>query len=258
MKKIITALCLILFIVGCSSTKKIPAKLASKNNNVQQSSDLKNQLQNGVDFFAQGNQPSNWTLSINYDDTVRFTADDGLALKFAYNQLKKDVNEERRIFTVTLKSGNVKIEIKEKICTVTTIREVFKKEVTVVFNKTMYSGCGKFLADNNLEARWLLEKIGNTAIVPGEYNKVPEFNINIVEGTVSGNDGCNSIRGKMEVQGKRIQFYRLLNTKMGCNKKSIEKIISAQINEKIISYYFKDGKLFLYLPDDSLLVFKKV
>ncbi len=258
MKKILITFSLILFFVGCNSTKNISPKSATHNNNVQPPPELKNLQQNGVDFFAEGNQPSNWTLTINYDDTVRFTADDGLALKFAYNQLKKDVNEERRVFTVALKSGNVKIEIKEKICTITTIREVFKKEVNVVFNKTIYFGCGKFLADNNLVGKWLLEKIGNTAILPIEYNKIPEFNIDIVEGTVSGNDGCNSIKGKIEVQGKRIQFYQLLSTKMGCNKKSIEKIISAQIKEKIVSYYFKDGKLFLYLTDDSLLVFKKV
>lgn len=225
---------------------------------MQQAKNLKNLQQSGIDFLAEGNQPSNWILTINYDDTVRFTADDGLALKFAYNQLKKDENEERRIFTVALKSGNITIKINEKICTVTTIKEVFKKEVNVVFNNKTYSGCGKFLADENLNAKWLLEKIENTPVVLNEYNRLPEININIVEGTVSGNDGCNSIRGKIEVQGKRIKFYQILSTKMGCNKKSIEKIITAQISGQIVSYYFKDGKLHLYLPDDSLMIFKKV
>ena len=256
--KIITPFFLILVLLGCNSTKNIPINKTSNNNDLQQAKDLKNLQQSGIDFLAEGNQPSNWMLTINYDDTVRFTADDGLALKFAYNQLKKDENEERRIFTVGLKSGNVAIKINEKICTVTTIREVFKKEVSVVFNNTTYSGCGKFLADENLNAKWLLEKIGNTPVVTNEYNRLPEININIVEGTVSGNDGCNSIRGKIEVQGKRIKFYQILSTKMGCNKKSIEKIITTQISGQIVSYYFKEGKLHLYLPDDSLMVFKKV
>lgn len=236
----------------------MPVTNASNNNDVQQAKDLKEQLKSGIDFFAEGNEPKNWTLTINYDDTVRFTADDGLALKFAYNQLKKDENEERRIFTIALKSGNVAIKINEKICTVTTIREVFKKEVSVAFNNTTYTGCGKFLADNNLNAKWVLDKIGNTSVVANEYNRLPEININIIEGTVSGNDGCNSIRGKIEVQGKRIKFYQILSTKMGCNKKNIEKIITTQISGQIVSYYFKEGKLHLYLPDDSLMVFKKV
>lgn len=257
MKIIITTFCLVLFLIGCKTTKIISPVQNSDDKIVQPSADLQNMQQTGIDFFATGNQPTNWQLSINIDDTVKFTADDGLALKFAYNQLKKNVNTERRFFTVTLKSGNVKIEILEKICTVTTIREVFTKEVAVVFNNTKYSGCGKFLADYNLQGKWLLEKIGYTNIIATDYNKIPEINIDIVEGTVSGNDGCNNIRGKIEVQGKRIQFYQLLGTKMACNKKNIDKIIAAQVNGKLVSYYFKESKLYLYLPDDSLLIYKK-
>ena len=257
MKIIITTCCFVLFLIGCKTPKIISPAQNSDNKIVQPSADLQNMQQIGIDFFATGNQPTNWQLSINIDDTVKFTADDGLALKFAYNQLKKDINTERRFFTVALKSGNVKIEIMEKICTVTTIREVFKKEVNVVFNNITYSGCGKFLADNNLTGKWLLEKIDNTKIIPAEYNNIPEINIDIVEGIISGNDGCNSIRGKIEVQGKRIQFYQLLGTKMACNKKNIDKIIAAQVNGKLVSYYFKESKLYLYLPDDSLLIFKK-
>ena len=258
MKMIITTCCFVLFLIGCKTTKIISPTQNLENKIVQPSADLQNMQQSGIDFFATGNQPSNWQLSINIDDTVKFTADDGLALKFAYNQLKKDINTERRFFTVALKSGNVKIEIMEKICTVTTIREVFKKEVNVVFNSITYSGCGKFLADNNLIGKWLLEKIDNTKIIPAEYNKIPEINIDIFEGIIFGNDGCNSIRGKIEVQGKRIQFYQLLGTKIACNKKNIEHIITTLIAEKMVSYYFKDGKLHFYLQDDSLLVFKKV
>ena len=248
----------IMLLLGCSSSKKNTSTNVPTNNKTQKTNEIKNLQQTGVDFFAEGNQPNNWSLTINYDDTVRFAADDGLALKFAYNQLKKDINNERNFFTISLKSGNVQIEILEKICTITTIREVFKKEVSVSFNGTKYTGCGKFLADNNLQGKWLLEKIGFTPIMVAEYNKIPEINLDIIEGTISGNDGCNSIRGKIEVQGKRIQFSQLAKTKkMACNKKSIEKIIATQVNGQLVSYYFKEGKLYLYLPDDSLLIFKK-
>ncbi len=257
MKNLLTLLCVVLFLVSCSGTKKVPLITTSNNDDVNQATSVKNLLQNGVDFFAQGNQPTNWSLTINYDDTVRFIAEDGLALKFAYNQLKKDVNTERRTFTVSLKSGNVKIQIFEKICTITTIKEVFKKEVNVILNSITYTGCGKFLADNNLEGKWHLEKIGNTTISPNEYDRVPELNFVLLESTVTGNDGCNRVTGTFEIQGKRIQFYQLAGTRMGCNKKSIEKIIADQVNRQLVSYYFKEGKLHLYLPDDSILVFKK-
>lgn len=256
MKAVYFPIVLMISLFSCNNTKNIPSTVTTQQQKVQ-TQELNILQQSGVDFLANGNDPTNWKLSMSLDDTVRFSAEDGLALKFAYNQLKKNETDGKKIYTVALKSGNVTIEITEKICTVTTIRETFKKEVTVKFNNTTYSGCGKFLADLNLNGKWLLEKIGFTPIIVTEYNKVPEMNIDIVEGTVSGNDGCNGIRGKIEVQGKRIQFSQLAGTKMACNKKSIAQIVAAQINNQLVSYYFKDGKLHLYLPDDSLLIFKK-
>lgn len=259
MKNIFISFLLGFFAMACNSSKNT-GQPKSNNNEILPSSNLqlsKTMLQNGVDFFAQGSQPTNWQLTINYDDTVRFDADDGLSLKFAYNQLKKEFTPEKTMYAVHLKAGNIVINIFEKICTVPTIREVFKKEVTVSFNSITYNGCGKFLADDNLNNKWTLEKVGNTPINITEYNKIPSIEFDIVQGKVGGNDGCNSVGAKIEVQGKRIQFSTFFSTKMACNKKSIQKIIAEQISGRIVSYYFKDNKLCLYLPDDSLLVFKK-
>ncbi len=258
MKNLFIAITLSIFVLGCSNTKNAGSKNVKNDiptsSNVQQS---KTMLQNGIDFFAQGSQPTNWQLTINYDDTVRFSADDGLALKFAYNQLRKEFAIDKTVYSVKLKAGDIVIHILDKICTVPTMREVFKKEVTVNFNNIIYTGCGKFLGDDNLNNKWVLEKIGNTAINLNEYNKLPNFEFNIIEGKMSGNDGCNNIGGKIEVQGKRIQFSPMFSTRMACSKKSIEKIIAEQISGKIVSYYFKDNKLHFYLLDDSLLIFKK-
>ena len=90
-----------------------------------------------------------------------------------------------------------------------------------------------------------------------EYNRIPVFELNIEKKRLTGNDGCNIIGGNIEVQGSRIKFGNIVSTKMGCDKKSIENIISNLINNNIASYYFKEGKLYLYLIDDSLLIFKK-
>ncbi len=217
----------------------------------------KNMLQNGIDFFGEGSQPTNWNVQMDYDDTVRFNADDGLALKFAYNQLTKDINTERSIFSTKIKAGNISITVLEKDCSTPTKKDVFKKEVTFNFNNNTYTGCGKFLADNALNGKWILEKIGSNIVNATEYNRTPSFEIDIEKKRLSGNDGCNSIGGNMEVQGSRIKFGNIMSTKMGCAKKNIETIISNLINNNIASYYFKGDKLYLYLIDDSLLIFKK-
>jgi heat shock protein HslJ len=258
MNKSIIALLVCTCMYACTSSQK---------NNIQKSNrvfneslankDEKRMLQNGIDFFAEGNTPANWNLRMDYDDTVRFTADDGLSLKFAYNQLTKDITLEKSVFFIKMKSENISITVLEKDCTLLTKKEVFKKEVLFSFNNNIYSGCGKFLADNALNNKWILEKIGSNIIITGEYNRVPIFELDIEKNRITGNDGCNTIAANIEVQGSRIKFGNIMSTKMGCAKKSIENIISSLINNNTASYYFKEGKLYLYLIDDSLLVFKK-
>ena len=215
-------------------------------------------LQKGTDFFATGNTPVNWRLEMNYDDTIRFVADDGLVLKFAFNQMKKTLSSAHSIFSVNTRGGPAVIDVTDGTCTVSTIRKVFNKLVSFTFNGKNYTGCGNFLADHNLHNKWLLDKIGNTSIRTDEYNRIPLLQFDLDKQRVMGNDGCNSIGGQIEVQGNRIKFSAMISTKMACIKKSIETIINTQVSDKLVNYYFKNGELYLYLPDDSLLVFKKV
>ena len=118
---------------------------------------------------------------------------------------------------------------------------------------TGFAGC----KENVLHNKWLLEKIGNTAINPAEYNQVPVFELDLTKNQITGNDGCNSLNGKIEVQRNRIKFHAIVRTEMGCMKKDIGNIIGAQISDKTVDYFLKDGKLFLNLSGDSLLVFKR-
>ncbi|MEJ7610998.1 MAG: META domain-containing protein [Ferruginibacter sp.] len=244
--------------VACKSPQ---SSTGSKTGNVYlpppEDAAVRSLQQKGVDFFATGTSPGSWQLEMNFDDTVRFTADDGLALKFAFNRLKTDRNADRSFYSSAITGGEVAIIITEKSCTMPATNNVYSKQVTFTFNSRAYTGCGKFLADNTLNNKWLLEKIGNTAIRPEEYNRVPVFQFDLTKQALAGNDGCNTLGGNIEVQGNRIKFSNLFSTEMACSKKSIANIINAQVSDKLVSYYFKEGKLFLYLPDDSLLVFRK-
>ncbi len=246
------------FLHNCSQTKKTGTnQLESSYTQTSIAQEASAMQKTGIDFFAEGNDPAIWKLQMSYDDTVQFVAADGLAIKFAFNQLKKDITTERSIFSTTLKNANISIAVYNKVCTIAAQKEVFKKEVTFSFNSITYKGCGKFLANDKLNGKWILEKIAGTNINPNDYKRNPYFVIDLLKETVSGNDGCNGLDGTIEVQGKRIQFSNIRSTKMACNNKSIANIISQKISNQLVDYYFKEGKLYLYLPDDSLLVFVK-
>ena len=241
MKQIVLAFLVITYLYACNSSQKLEAKKIDHSFNESfKNKDQKIMFQKGVDFFAEGNQPTNWNIQMDYDDTVRFTADDGLSLKFAYNQLRKDILAEKTIFSTKIKDGNISIIVVEKGCIVPTKKEGYGKEVLFYFNDYVYNGCGKYLSDNTLNNKWMLEKIGNNIIDATEYNRIPTFELDIQKKELIGNDGCNNIGGMMEVQGSRIKFENIMSKKMRCAKKSIEIIILNLINNNVASYYFKE------------------
>jgi heat shock protein HslJ len=257
MKNILLALLLSNCLYACNSSKKSQIKKSIYSfNEFQKNKDAKLMFQTGIDFFAEGNLPTNWNMKMDYDDTVRFSAEDGLSINIAYNELKKDIKVDTNVFSAKIKAGDIIITTLESNCSISSNKYIFNKQVQFNFNNNVYFGCGKFLADNTLNNKWILEKIENNLINAKDYNRLPVFNIDIEKMSLSGNDGCNILQGKIEVQGSRIKFGNITTKEMGCNKKSIRSIISNLINNNVVSYYFKEGKLYLYLINDSLLVFK--
>lgn len=259
MKFIVNIFMIFLLIQSCKTTQSNSSK---SNNQVIETNNYnkKNEVtaqSNGVDFLATGNTPTEWTLAIDIDDTVRFKADDGLNIKFAYNQLTKKNVATASNYTFTSKQGNFGFTIYDSICTIATEKQAYKKLVTFNFNSITYSGCGKYLANDLLQNKWTLFMINNIAINANDYNKIPELTFDFKNGKVSGNNGCNNISTNMEVQGNRILFGNFTTSKNICSKKSIATIVNDKLNNRLVSYFFKDGKLYLYLIDDSVLIFNK-
>jgi heat shock protein HslJ len=244
---------------ACNNNKTIPTKTNKQTTTqILDKRQISNMVNAGTDFFAEGNEPSNWTLQMNYDDTVRFNADDGLTVKFAYNQLKKDITRERSVFNGQIQAGKVNITVLQKECITSAKKEAYKKQVSFTFNNIAYTGCGKFLSNPALSGKWQLEKIDANFINTADFNIVPFIEFNTEKDKINGNDGCNNFYSTIEVQGNRIQFSGMISTQMGCSKKDISTILSTLISDKLVDYYFKENKLFFYLSDDSILVFKSM
>jgi len=259
MKKIIFLLSATAFFAACSNTKNATSSnKPSTTEELNAANDAKQMMQAGNDFYANGNAPVNWRMEIDFENKITFTSDDGLALSFATNTLQKTQAGNKTTYTGKITAGDISIAMEDGTCTVPTIRKVYQKLVTVTINQKAYTGCGSYLVNDNLEGKWNLEKIGTAPITAADYNKVPSFTFDLAQKRISGNDGCNSIGGSIDVQGSKIKFSGMLSTKMACVKgKNIESIINTSISNKVADYYFKEGKLYLYLIDDTLLVFTR-
>ncbi len=247
---------LFILFLSCTSTKKNSiAPTFSQLNQKNIGKQVNSLLDKGIDFFAEGKMQSNWKLEMNFDDSVFFSADDGLSLTFAFNQLKRETDHLGVQYYANLKGSTIKISINNKVCASNNANVM--KEVVFSFNTSIYSGCGNFLANEKLNGKWILEKIAGKTLTPEDFNRKPTIILDLNNESVAGNDGCNNFNGQFQVQGKRIKFSKLSSTKMSCKNHSVATIFSKNINDQLVDYFFKDGKLYLYLSDDSLLVFVK-
>ncbi len=218
------------------STKKVTINLQEQN----------------VTFIGTGHTPVNWNLQMSFDDTVRFEAEEN-NIKIAFNRFEKNKVENNILYTC--KNFNIEILVSEKKCALS--NEKNKVSTTVKFKNIFYEGCGFFLQDTKLEEKWILDMIGSEKVIISEYKKVPFIEISLTNKKVVGNNGCANFIANIQVEGKRIHFDAVTSNSKKCKSKSIESIVKNLISNHFVDYYFKESKLYLYLEDDSILIFKK-
>ena len=210
---------------------------------------------NGADFFARGSQPSSWTLEMDFGNLVRFKSLDGTEANASAAQPVYLPEIKATRFT---SAGSVEVVVYNEACKDMLSGESFSKRVTVRIKEKLYEGCGQYLFDATLHGKWLLEKINNNLVSSTDFSKgLPLLNLDLKQQTLSGHDGCNQFSGGLEVMGSKIRFNNLALTRIACpgNKPGLEFV--PLLNGQTIDYYFKDGQLYFYLQDDSILIFKK-
>ncbi len=101
-----------------------------------------------------------------------------------------------------------------------------------------YKGCGQYLADYRLHDIWVLDSINNKKIIAKDFMKGnPLLEFNLTE--------------------KKIYFGRLATTRMACNNMDFESAYLKKLDNKIVPYQIKSGKLYLQVSSDSVFVYKK-
>lgn len=245
------------FAFGCNSSKKSTKAenehIAEQQYNLKLSDSLLQKFNSGSDFYATGNQPSSWVLDMDYDKNFSFTSTDGIQV--STYAVKGKETPGATLYEPVTKAGKMLIQIFNETCSGNK-----NKKVTVTIAGKNYTGCGQFLFNNQLNDTWILRKAGSETLEEKMFAKgLPRLQFDLKDHRVSGHDGCNSLSGTISVEGTRIKFGPLMQTKMYCenNNQMVEKIIAEKISLQAANYYFRNGKLFLYLVDDNLLEFSK-
>ncbi len=245
----------IICIAGCKTIYKAdPKKSAVVRESLTPTDTIIRKQLNGVDFYAEGNIPVAWNLSLDFDKGFIFKTSE-------QNLIAGPVKSEREtaikadIYSTKTDAGMMKVIAYDDVCAGNTKTNISKK-VEVRIDDKLYSGCGKYLFDFLLNDIWELELIDSKELTSSNYKKqLPKLEFDLEKNKMLGYDGCNNITADISVQGNHITFSPFSNTGSNC---FTQKIFSDFLSNHTVDYYIKDDKLVLYLINDSKLTFKKV
>jgi len=121
------------------------------------------------------------------------------------------------------------------------------------------TGCSSSNETTNLLLHdiWALESIEGEKVTIDEAIKIlPMIEIYVEEERVHGNTSCNTINGKIKIDGSEITFFDIITTEMACPGNLEQRFLSALGNTS----NYKIEKMRLHLFDDKkeLLVFRKI
>lgn len=218
---------------------------------------LQTQFNKGIDFIAYGDSIASWKLEMNFDDSIRFQAQNGL--NFTIPAIRPIINNDSNlIYTSAISLGKVVITISKGNCNNTQfLNETLARQCSIRIANISYTGCGQFLYDSQVEGKWKLQQYKAVSINETLFtNGIPYLHFNVLNQKLSGFDGCNSVSGLAEIQGKRIAFGNLATTKKFCTNNPLPNLFSI-LDNQLPLYKIIDNLLYLYLIDDSVLIFKK-
>jgi heat shock protein HslJ len=248
---------LLLFLISCGTAKQTGAGKQTDPPNPVTNSTLDQKQSEGIDFFAKGKQTSSWTLEIDFDKLIRFKSLDGNNIMASSTKPVDAAGGKQTTISTSTSFGEMKIDIYQEECIDEISGEKFSKKVTVKVNGKEYTGCGTFLSDKNITGKWTLQFWNGKKMEAADFAKgLPQLQFDMEANKISGHDGCNQLFAEMELRGNFIRIGAVGTTKMACpNKTDIG--FAARLSNQLISYYFKDGNLHFYLPDDSVAIFTK-
>lgn len=69
----------------------------------------------------------------------------------------------------------------------------------------------------SISSQWIISRFDENENSAPEINKSSIITINEKEGSFHGNGGCNSISGKVKIEGNSIKFSNMISTEMYCD-----------------------------------------
>ena len=215
-------------------------KEVNNNINVRLQKIIQKKYQEGIDFYAFGNEPF-WSLDMDLEKVIRFKNLDGLEFNAPAIEPVKAMDADITRYRSVTESGEIIIQLNHTECTDSMSGEKFDYSVSIDLKTSKdtdykkYLGCGNYVPDYRLHDIWAIVEVDGLKIIPANFKKdAPRIEINLTKKNVFGTDGCNTFRGSVKVEKNTIQIGHLASTMMACIENNE---ISSKIGEILSNNY---------------------
>ncbi len=218
----------------------------------------------GIDFAAGGSEPS-WSLRIDFDKVIMFSAQDGLDISTPPVTGTKAMDANVTYYHAITESGELRITISAERCrdslsgTESGYLARIEARRSSESSFRSYKGCGSYIFDYRLHDIWVLQEATGVTLDTSRLMKgLPVFEFNPEESKVTGHTGCNNFNTRIEVRGDKLTFGRIISTRMACPDMSAEMSIVSLIEGGTFRYKIDEGGLTLESESGKMMSFRKV
>jgi heat shock protein HslJ/uncharacterized membrane protein len=221
-------------------------------------------ITDGIHFHGTGHEPE-WMLQINHEGAMGFRM-----LGDAQGWFTPPVKPSRAadsnvlLYQAKTERGELRVTIQEQPCTDPMSGEEFpytvRIEATDATGRKEVGGCGQYLPPARLHDVWMLVRVGDLQVRPGELREGARLEFFAAEGHLLGGTGCNTLRGPFEIHDQTLRFGPLAQTKMLCHDHAdeVERAMMKAMALGWLRYAIRGNELVLSHPDGTELVFRRV
>jgi len=214
-----------------------------------------------VSFHAHGDHPD-WSMEINRDRSVSIQGPGGSRIVLPELKELTSIDPRTKILRTSSSEGEMNISLEKRRCEDPESKKSYPYAVTANLHRPAknvqqsFAGCGEYIPDPRLHGLWVIVKVDTLDIRTEDFrNKRPEMEMQVFDGVVFGNDGCNTFRGSLEFEDGEVLFGNMASTLMACPDMDKSDRISRAISGTRLQYKF-DRDLYLYDNGKAVLVLR--
>lgn len=221
--------------------------------------------QDGIDFYAFGNEPS-WALEMDFEKLIHFKNMNGVDFNAPAVEPVKAMDANVSRYRSTTETGEIIVQLNKSKCIDNMSGKSFNYSVSVDYKKTNdtdyqnFKGCGNYIPDVRLNDIWAITQVEDIIINPMDFKmEIPRLELNTFKGTAFGHDGCNSFSGSLEVENNSIIFGNMASTMRACSENTeISSKIGKVLSGKSITFKIENNYLWLFEEGQKIMTLKHI